>query len=71
MKRLIEDTRYDNDISSSSFTNNFNLSTSSSTDNCNTRSSDVHIYEVAVVAVSVIGACVFFPYNKKFFQIIA
>ena len=60
MESLKEDILKDNHISSSSFTNNFKPSTSSSTDNCATRTSASHIYKDAAMAVSAISACVFF-----------
>ena len=60
MESLKEDILNDNHISSSSFTNNFKPSTSSSTDNCATRTSASHIYKDAAMAVSAISACVFF-----------
>ena len=78
MKSFKENILRDNQLTTSSSVDNFTPSTSSSTDNSytpsasfsidkfNTLSSDTCIYDVGIVAILAIGACVFFAYNKKF-----
>ena len=76
MKRLKKDLLSDNQLSTSSFTDNSTSttslftdnstrSTSSSASNFTTRSNDTYIYGISKIAVLTIGACVFFLYNKK------
>ena len=54
--------------STSSFTSNSTPSTSSFKDNFITRSSDTYIYGLGIVAFPAIGGCVYFAYDKKLSQ---
>ena len=72
MKRLKEKILEDNQLPTLSLTNRPTPSTSSSTGNSapptpshTTRSSGAYVYGAGILAVIVIGICVFFAYNTS------
>ena len=72
MKRLKEEILKDNQLSTSSFTDNSTPSTSSSTDNytpstssSTAESNNTYVYGVDILAVLTTGVCVFFAYKTS------